>query len=75
MGDINDPTAKKRKRLSDRERVARMRCTETCARFLGGCAEVHWNRHIEALEDGGKDEPTNRIPLCKATTAFEARGN
>jgi hypothetical protein len=66
MGDINDPTAKKRKHLSDRERARILALHGNRCAVEGCCAEVDVDiHHIEALEDGGKDISSNKIPLCK----------
>jgi hypothetical protein len=66
MGDIDDPKARARKRLSDRERARTLALHgNKCA--VDGCnAEVNVDiHHIHPLEDGGEDIPSNRIPLCK----------
>ncbi|HEY4181567.1 MAG TPA: HNH endonuclease signature motif containing protein [Kofleriaceae bacterium] len=66
MGDINDPTAKKRKHLSDRERARTYALHGNMCAIPGCCAEVHLDiEHIQALEDGGKDVPENRLPICR----------
>ncbi|HEY4181156.1 MAG TPA: HNH endonuclease signature motif containing protein [Kofleriaceae bacterium] len=65
MGDINDPTAKKRKHLSDRERARTYALHGNRCAIPGCCAEVHLDiEHIQALEDGGEDVPSNRLPIC-----------
>ncbi|HEY4183043.1 MAG TPA: HNH endonuclease signature motif containing protein [Kofleriaceae bacterium] len=69
MGDINDPTAEKRKHLSDRERARILALHGNRCAVEGCMAETDIDiHHIEALEDGGKDISSNKIPLCKSPT-------
>jgi hypothetical protein len=66
MGSIDDPSGKRRKHISDRERARTYALHGNRCAVPGCCAEVHLDiDHIQALEDGGEDVPSNRLPLCR----------